>query len=202
MIKYSINKIFSEKRLLYLKANQSKLKFFKNYPFNPLNKTPLQAKIFDLYIAETEGCGLGLFTNEAIPKGACIGEYVGIVEKGDRKYSFKNIFNRRALATDYCWNFPFNLNFFTPLQINAETAGNELRFVNHSFAPNLIDEICNYEGEHKVLFITTRDILANEELLIDYGDDYWNHPSRQIHISQKTLELLTVQRNPTPPIFQ
>lgn len=133
-----------------------------------------------LTIAESGECGMGLFAGDTIPQGAIIGQYTGIVRKGRKDIS----------QTAFSWHFPVRLNLFTPLELTAAIAGNELRYVNHSISPNLEPDHLLWEGKWIIIFRSARDIPAGEELTIDYGPDYWTHPDREIIISQEQFEAL------------
>lgn len=206
----TIKEQFNQKRLTYLFENQFSNPKLKQKCWKKSKATQQDKSHFDnltleyenhlqspppsFFIKESDGCGLGLFTEESIPTNKIIGQYTGKIEKALRKWSFKNLFNRKTIQTDYCWTYPEPLTFFTPLQINAERAGNELRFVNHSFSPNLEPQPLLYKGQWIVLFVTLRLISPNEELTIDYGDDYWNHPSRQLYLPKHQLTQQTIKK--------
>lgn len=99
--------------------------------------------------------GRGLFTEEAIPKGACIIEYTGRpatleeMARDDGKYLF--------------WTGKTTM-------INGNIPSNTARFINHSCAPN-----CEADGPKRRIFIVARrDIKAGEELTYDYGKEYFD----------------------------
>lgn len=99
--------------------------------------------------------GRGLFTEEAIPKGACIIEYTGRpatleeMARDDGKYLF--------------WTGKTTM-------INGNIPANKARFINHSCAPN-----CEADGpEGRIFIIARRAIRAGEELSYDYGKEYFN----------------------------
>ncbi len=97
--------------------------------------------------------GLGLFTEEAIPKGACIIEYVGRViskeeeETSKSKYLFK-IHSRKT--------------------IDGTERSNTARYINHSCKANCDAEI----HKNRVFILANRKIQAGEELAYDYGKEY------------------------------
>lgn len=103
--------------------------------------------------------GLGLFASEELHAGDFIGEYTGLVCLID------DVEERGAYAYE-AWPG-------SPLAIDACTAGNHTRFVNHSAEPNLDVLQCVVASMWHVLFVARRNIAAGEELFFDYGDAYW-----------------------------
>lgn len=88
--------------------------------------------------------GRGLFAEEAIPKGARIGEYQGPEAKR---------------------NSPYVLWFEDEDGVERGIVGrNEIRFVNHSRTPNA-------EFVGPVLYARKR-IAAGAEITVHYGDDW------------------------------
>jgi hypothetical protein len=137
-----------------------------------------RAALGPVYIAEAAGMGLGLFAAEALPKGTLIGEYTGIVRAA---VEFRltdepepdDSDEPRRFPTDYAWGYPECLPG-PELEIDAAEAGNELRFVNHSFRPNLAVEHTAVGNRWAVFFIASRRIRPGEQLLADYGEEYWS----------------------------
>ncbi len=100
------------------------------------------------------GAGLGLFAMEPIKKGAFVIEYTGTVltrkqsnEKGG-KYLFETSENRI---------------------IDGSERHNTARYINHSCTPNC--EVDIKRGH--ILVFARRNILPGEELLYDYGKEYF-----------------------------
>ena len=99
--------------------------------------------------------GLGLFTDTAIKKGDFIIEYWGEVineeqanERGG-KYLFQTGKNRH---------------------VDGTTRENTARYINHSCKPN-----CEVKVKKGCIYIyALRAIKPGEELLYDYGEEYWN----------------------------
>ncbi|MDP3739418.1 MAG: SET domain-containing protein [Hyphomonadaceae bacterium] len=99
--------------------------------------------------------GLGLFTNEDIPRGACVIEYTGVrlTEKEYKASNSKYLFEvggKGALDGSPRWN----------------TA----RYINHSCRPNCEPDT---RGGRAFIF-AKRNIKAGEELNYDYGNDYFD----------------------------
>ena len=102
----------------------------------------------------------GLFATKAFSQYDIIGEYTGVIQKHkeadpDNRYLF---------------------NFIDDLVIDARDCGNELRFVNSNMniseEPNVQSTNCFVGGLPRVLYVCTNDIEPDEEILINYGDEY------------------------------
>lgn len=99
--------------------------------------------------------GLGMFTEEALPKGACIIEYVG----------------RPATAAEMKANKGKYL-FWTSerTMIDGNIRENKARFINHSCRPN-----CEIDIRNKRIYVfAKRNIKAGEELNYDYDTEYFD----------------------------
>jgi SET domain-containing protein len=124
-----------------------------------------------------EQIGYGLYTAEPFRADALIGEYTGIVQEA-HDYDISD--NETSVKTEYAWDYPDDIPCLPPLEINARYAGGVLRFVNHSFQPNLRIEHALIDNEWKIFFVADKDIEADSELFVDYGDAYWAVDSREI----------------------
>jgi len=126
-----------------------------------------------------EQIGYGLFIAEPLKADDLIGEYTGIVQEAlDLDITDKET----SLKTEYAWDYPDDIPGLPSLEINARYAGGVLRFVNHSFQPNLRIEHTVVNNEWKIFFVADENIKADSELFVDYGDTYWAVESREIII--------------------
>lgn len=106
----------------------------------------------------------GLFATESIPKNTFLGEYTGVmcIDPSEEGHS------------EYKWEVKHE--HFT-LHVDASTGGNELAFVNdyHKIGPSPNVEPCfiSYQGVHYFGFQTIESLKPDEELLIDYGNQFW-----------------------------
>ncbi len=110
--------------------------------------------------------GYGLFTDRFIRKGEFIGEYVGLL-------LIRQIISK--IEGNYCMRYPklsFGLSYYT---VDAERIGNETRFINHNYVPNVKPDSALEKGFSHCVMIALRDIEAGEQLTYDYGEDYWRH---------------------------
>ena len=120
-----------------------------------------------------DGVGFGLFATAPIKKDDFIGIYTGIVK-------IKNAID----DTTYSWDHPADpLHKDIKLVCDATYAGNELRYSNHSFAPNVkkVDILCN--NRWYVCYIAQEDIESGEQILASYGYGYWVSTKRPYYDS-------------------
>ncbi len=135
------------------------------------------AEIAPIYIKKIDDdIGFGVFAAENIESDAFIGEYAGVVQiSGKYTHCFQS---ESGYESDYSWYFPDKLEDAPPLEINGRFAGNEMRFVNHGHSPNLRVEHTLHQNLWIIFFVAARDIEEDEELLIDYGEAYWQESYR------------------------
>lgn len=100
--------------------------------------------------------GLGLVTESAIPKGACVVEYWGRTLTADEE----NTSNSKYLFA-----------ISEKKTIDGAPRANIARYINHSCRPNCEPEI--YRGH--VYIMAKRAIKPGEELCYDYGEEYFNN---------------------------
>jgi len=99
--------------------------------------------------------GRGLFTEEKIPKGACIIEYIGRVA------------TLEEMARD-TGKYLFWADKLTMINGNIKT--NTARYINHSCRAN-----CEANGPNgRIFIIARRAIKPGEELTYDYGKEYFD----------------------------
>ena len=107
------------------------------------------------------GLGLGLFAATVFVQGEYIVEYTGSripAEKADRMKS------RYLLEMNDTWT------------IDGSVRTNIARYINHSCEPNCVGEL----SDGRVFIKAMRDITADEELTLDYGDEYFEEFIRPI----------------------
>lgn len=126
-----------------------------------------------LSIKESNIAGLGLWTETQLKKGDYVGQYVGIQK-------FASFFNKN---TDYSFLIPAPT--FPKLEIDSRLSGNELRFANHSWTPNLVSDHIYLDNKWIIFFYAAEDIKPNVELTINYGDDYFATTKREVLISEE-----------------
>ena len=99
--------------------------------------------------------GLGLFAGRAIPEGACIIEYKGRTLSEDEWYTVRC---RYLFGVD------------RTKTIDGSSRANLARYINHSCSPNCVPDI----HRRRVFIRATRRIEAGEELVYDYGREYFD----------------------------
>lgn len=116
--------------------------------------------------------GYGAFAIRAIPAGSFVGEYTGAVHSLPSTRPSGGKWYDDSYTTEY------------PLleRIDAHLCGNETRYMNHSTKEanlELLMLIGNDGIPHLCLF-AIRDIQDGEQLLWNYGSDYWTVPYKNI----------------------
>lgn len=124
----------------------------------------------DLYASRVEikkvsdKVGHGLFAKEAIKKGTVICNYAGELCIHDE-------------AKEHGYYFGFGGSAFDAWVIDPQTKGNYAQFMNHaslrSKKCNVDVELFFWDGLPHVFFIASERIEAGDQLLYDYGDEYW-----------------------------
>jgi hypothetical protein len=108
--------------------------------------------------------GWGVFAERDLKPLDYIGEYSGLLRK-----------RKRADRTNaYCFEYVMIKGEGTRYTIDALDQGGIVRFINHSFKPNLMCGIATVHYLSHVILYAVKPILKGEQLLYDYGPDYWN----------------------------
>lgn len=129
-----------------------------------------------VYIEETENRGYGLFTKETLKEGQYVGIYFGVVREQEEMTTY----DETGFGTDYAWDYPDEIPGFPMLEIDAKPEGSEMRFANHDFNSNLRVEHTVVDNCWYIFFVADRDIEAEEELTISYGEAYWDTDYRTL----------------------
>ena len=106
------------------------------------------------YVVKRSSAGLGLFAAVAIPKGACIIEYKGRVLAKGEEYTITS-------------QYLFEVN--ARVTIDGKARSNTARYINHSCRGNAEPIIY----KHCVYIFAKRKILPGEEIVYDYGKEFW-----------------------------
>ncbi|MHB2026124.1 MAG: SET domain-containing protein-lysine N-methyltransferase [Elusimicrobiota bacterium] len=112
------------------------------------------------YIARVSAAvGYGLYAHRAIAAGRILGEYAGALSR-DWTDDFR----------PYLMKYPFD----SPFAVDAQEAGNELRFINHSSKGWNVQRVRVFHaGLPRVIFAAAKPIGAGGQILLDYGKNYW-----------------------------
>lgn len=123
--------------------------------------------LIEVKTSKLKGAGFGAFARVDLPKGKRLGEYTG---KLLSQLEYDKL-------TDTAYVFEVTKRFrgkYYLFYIDAKR-GDDLRFVNgaHSKKQKKRINIESYQYGERIFYRTTKAIKAGEELLIDYGDNYW-----------------------------
>ncbi len=129
-----------------------------------------QARVSNIYIAKvSDYVGYGAFALEEIPPGQILGEYTGLA---------------RALKDADCSNL-YVFNYVHNAIIDASKRGNISRFINHSeHGANSRYMRVLLDGVVHVILLAERTIRKDEQILLNYGADYWHHRSTPRELSE------------------
>lgn len=135
-------------------------------PYDPprAELTPERTRAFvpvEVRESSVPGAGLGLFSRERIAEGVVVGEYTGdVVDSWLRLLRTRN--RDYVILTDV-----------SGIAIDAARRPEvEMRYICHHPRPERRNVRYRTEGP-RAFVVTTRVVEAGEELLTDYGPDYW-----------------------------
>jgi SET domain-containing protein len=104
--------------------------------------------------------GYGLFAEQDFEIHDYIGEFCGTVT-----------INYDSTSNNYNYNY---FNDDSGIVIAPRKVGNELQFANHSYKPNSCwTTIFGSDGKYHVIFVAKTNIKKNDQILVDYGEEYW-----------------------------
>jgi len=121
--------------------------------------------------------GLGAFAVNRIHNGQYIGEYVGeLMERNE------DSMRREPLRDHVHLNYNFDLT--DEEDVDSARVGNEMRYINHGSGDKANAEACKklVFGVPRIGFWATRNIKAGDEILFDYGDEYWKKYSKSVPV--------------------
>jgi len=124
-----------------------------------------------------ERLGFGVFAADKIKKDDFIGEYAGVVQIPEKGAGEE--IEEGGYESDFSWYYLDKIEGGPELEINGRREGNEMRFVNHSDDFNVDVEHMIHDGHWIIFFKAARDIEKDEQLLISYGEDYWEEDYRK-----------------------
>ena len=120
----------------------------------------LQSEHFKVLPSTIDGAGYGLFASVAIKKGDTIGFYAGEILTDEQAN------NEPYVNSDYI------LWVCTDCNILGEgPLANHTRYINHSSQPN--GRIVSSTRWKKARIEAIKSIKSDQEVFIDYGNDYW-----------------------------
>ena len=117
----------------------------------------------ELYVGKvSEKVGYGLFAARRIKAGDLVAEYTGALRK--------DVSAKEMFFNAYLFSFPAQGGYF----VDAQKHGNYARFANHATTgANANILYAWHNGYYHVLLVASKDIAEGEQVLYDYGADYW-----------------------------
>ncbi|KAG2235423.1 hypothetical protein INT48_005773 [Thamnidium elegans] len=136
------------------------------------NRVVQKGRSIPLQVYKTKAKGWGVRSNQSIPKGTFVEEYIGEViqvKEGDQRGHFYD-----KIGCSYLFDMDFaQSEFATKYVIDSFILGNVSRFFNHSCTPNLAVFAVFHDSAdnqmHRLAFFASRDIAKGEELCFDYN---------------------------------
>ncbi len=115
-------------------------------------------------IRQTSNRGIGAFALAPLPTGAVIGEYVG---------ELITAFPAPSSLSEHEYLFNLETDKGRIGYIDSLRVGSWTRFLNHSCRANVAFEERRVGQELRYFVEVVRDVELGEEILADYGSDYW-----------------------------
>ena len=135
--------------------------------------------------------GLGAFTKKKILRDTIIGEYIGEI-----------VCSKRMKDKTYLYDFPPQDRILGGYAIDAAKKGSWIRFVNHGSTKgseaNVEDKIYFGEDGPHIFYIAKKTIPQGSQLLVDYGNDYWEYLERAPDKLPLTVDALVQAEQPVP----
>lgn len=116
--------------------------------------------------------GLGVFAKIDMPAETFLDYYKGQIVDIDKPGGTAASDKLMTIKKKPPW-WPADLPFGNSAIINGAVNGNWITMINHSSSPNI-----DFDQAGK--FYTIRPIETGEELLVDYGYEYWRHGPIQL----------------------
>ncbi|HEU64063.1 MAG: hypothetical protein KR126chlam4_00130 [Candidatus Anoxychlamydiales bacterium] len=171
-LKFDSSKILNKVKKICISAGKDGYLTKENIWFGTYYEKEIKSHVIpDVYIKWIDNIKeFGIFANKDFKIRAFLGEYTGNV----RKYK-KIIDDKNSYLFEYSVGYKK-----TPYTIDARESGSLIRFVNHSFKPNLEPLSVYLDGKVHLIFRTKRAIKKDEELTYNYGPFYWKKREKPI----------------------
>lgn len=167
------------------------------YYDRPRGKLYIDESNFTLKQSQVQNAGLGLYVSKSLPKGTILGTYPGVLRPAS---NFLQKYEAIPQTAVYTWRFTDNEYCIDPTNVLGELPENcyggtddyPLSYVIHEqllrsfYVPTYLARIneppinsggCNVRSDEdlekrEVVFELSRDVVAGEELFMDYGLTY------------------------------
>lgn len=113
--------------------------------------------------------GWGVFAEKEFSSMDFIAEYTGVLRKR----------TRRDRKNAYCFEYLLVPGPSSPYLIDAQEGGNIARYINHSKEGNLQCALATVDEISHIILHAVRLIRKGEQLLYDYGPNYWKRRSKE-----------------------
>lgn len=132
------------------------------------------------------GAGKGLFVKEKFTRGDIVCEYLGEIlpwseceKRAEQGYEGYVFFISKKKCVDA---------YFTPEAMGRYA--NDAKGIGRveGLKNNAQYEIKTRNGEKRAFIVATRTINPNDEVLVDYGSDYWKNLEKTKHLYKKQQE--------------
>jgi SET domain-containing protein len=154
---FAIKKILQNKIKL-VKKDKDNDESYANLICYKWQKETRKPQLYILYV--NDEIGYGLFADQNFCIDDFVGEYCGTVTS---KYT----------EISHCYNVNYYDNNSNVI-IAPRKIGNELQFANHSKDANVKwQTIVGNDNKYHIIFVAIKNISENEQILVDYGDKYW-----------------------------
>ena len=121
----------------------------------------------DVELRPSPNKGVGVFALRDLAAGAVLDRYTG-------RYMDVAEYDRRWEDDLTTGDYAMRLNSGILVDAEDATRSSWVRYINHSKRKANAEPV-DLNGSMDILFIqTTRDVAAGEEILFDYGDNYWD----------------------------
>jgi SET domain-containing protein len=123
--------------------------------------------------------GKGLFTNEKIKKGALIIEYTG------EKLTWKQAVRRYSKSDSMAYVFHISPKNCIDAQNTPDSLARYANDANATLSKKVKNNSEYQIVKRKAFIVATKSIKPGEEILVDYGDDYWGEEEEETPKAKK-----------------
>ncbi|KAI0062809.1 SET domain-containing protein [Artomyces pyxidatus] len=144
-----------------------------HYPASACRNTALQGGRCKTVEVRQGQFGLGLHVLEPVAKGDFLLEYIGELLYGSTVECREYVALTRLLARHRGRNYVFGLD--KEYTIDAAHVGNAARYINHAPVEeaNCSATVRYVNGEYRIGIYAEKGLVVDEELLLDYGPDFF-----------------------------
>ena len=124
----------------------------------------VQEKYLVIKKSNFKGAGQGAFAKIDIPKGTRLGYYRG-KELSPKEYA-------KLKDSSYAWKIDGPVRYIDAKPIKTN---NKLRFINgyKGKSQKKYENVESYQYRRQIWYRTIKKVKKGDELIIDYGEEYW-----------------------------